>query len=447
MHKKKGELYKMACIRQKKNGSYKIIISCGYDPAGKKLTKTITFTPETYTKTGKLKAEKTIEREVNEFAADFEKKVLTGEYTAGYTMTLAVYAEKYLEEYARENQAPRTFQSTEKTLSAFVANFGYMTLETLNPLFLQGYFNDMAKIQSQTGSGTLSHGTIKRRAAVLSAALSQAVRWNLLKENPMNRVQIKSREAGSSPQALKCFTQEQAETFLQVLESSLIYSYASRSRTDCSGNVYQVSEYQSARTTSLQLRFFFYLAMFTGCRRGELLALKWSDLDFNAGSVSISKSMCQIKGETIIKSTKTNSNRLISIPQVVVAVGRQWKKAQAEYRLAMGSQWADEGNVFTRWNGQYMGLDTPYQAFHRIIEHYDATRQPGAPELPLIPLHGLRHTAATLLIANGVDVRTVSGRLGHANTSTTLNIYAHTLEEFDRKASDVLEEILTVKKV
>lgn len=114
----------------------------------------------------------------------------------------------------------------------------------------------------------------------------------------------------------------------------------------------------------------------------------------------------------------------------------------------MGSQWADEGNVFTRWNGQYMGLDTPYQAFfHRIIEHYDATRQPGAPELPLIPLHGLRHTAATLLIANGVDVRTVSGRLGHANTSTTLNIYAHTLEEFDRKASDVLEEILTVKKV
>ena len=67
-------------------------------------------------------------------------------------------------------------------------------------------------------------------------------------------------------------------------------------------------------------------------------------------------------------------------------------------------------------------------------------------ELPLIPLHGLRHTAATLLIANGVDVRTVSGRLGHANTSTTLNIYSHALEEFDRKAADVLEQVLTFKK-
>ena len=75
-----------------------------------------------------------------------------------------------------------------------------------------------------------------------------------------------------------------------------------------------------------------------------------------------------------------------------------------------------------------MGLDTPYQAFHRIIRNYNATRQPDAPELPLIPLHGLRHTAATLLIAYGTDVRTVAGRLGHSNTSTTLNIYAEYLQ-------------------
>ena len=95
---------------------------------------------------------------------------------------------------------------------------------------------------------------------------------------------------------------------------------------------------------------------------------------------------------------------------------------------------------------QIMGLDTPYQAFHRIIIHYNATRQPDEVELPLIPLHGLRHTAATLLIANSVDVCTVSGRLGHANTSTTLNIYSHALEEFDRKAAEVLEQVLTVKK-
>ena len=89
-----------------------------------------------------------------------------------------------------------------------------------------------------------------------------------------------------------------------------------------------------------------------------------------------------------------------------------------------------------------MGLDTPYQAFHWIIQNYNATRQPDAPELPLIPLHGLRHTAATLLIAYGTDVRTVAGRLGHSNTSTTLNIYAEYLNELDRSASDKLDNLL-----
>ena len=77
-----------------------------------------------------------------------------------------------------------------------------------------------------------------------------------------------------------------------------------------------------------------------------------------------------------------------------------------------------------------------------LIRHYNAQRPEGTPELPLIPLHGLRHTAATLLIGQGVDIWTVSGRLGHASTSTTLNIYSHALKELDKAASDKLEEAL-----
>ena len=92
-----------------------------------------------------------------------------------------------------------------------------------------------------------------------------------------------------------------------------------------------------------------------------------------------------------------------------------------------------------------MGLETPLRAFHRIINNYNANRSPAAPELPKIPLHGLRHTAATLLIGHGVDIRTVSGRLGHANTSTTLNIYAEYLDELDRSAADKLEDLLLRK--
>ncbi|MFR4784860.1 MAG: site-specific integrase [Pilosibacter sp.] len=170
----------------------------------------------------------------------------------------------------------------------------------------------------------------------------------------MARVQIKDQTTGSAPQGPKCFSQEQAEKFLLLLDNVQTYAYGSRSRIDTAGKIYQVSEYQSARTVALQLKFLFYLAMFTGCRRGELLALQWSDLDFDKGSVSISKSLCCPDGKKIIKPTKTNHDRSISIPQIVVTLGKQWKHEQNLYRLSIGSRWINEDNVFIRWNGDSM---------------------------------------------------------------------------------------------
>ena len=90
-----------------------------------------------------------------------------------------------------------------------------------------------------------------------------------------------------------------------------------------------------------------------------------------------------------------------------------------------------------------MGLEPPYKIFRRVIQNYNIDH-PANP-LPLIPLHGLRHTAATILIGSGVDLSTVSGRLGHSCASTTLNIYSHAIEELDWKAADVLADVLTKK--
>lgn len=102
---------------------------------------------------------------------------------------------------------------------------------------------------------------------------------------------------------------------------------------------------------------------------------------------------------------------MLAIPAPVLAMARQWKTEQMRYRLAIGTQWNGTGSVFIRWNGSQMGLDTPYRAFRRIVKNYNTNRAKDEPKLPLIPLHGLRHTAATLLISRGVDVRTVSGWL------------------------------------
>lgn len=434
----------MAYIKQKSNGSYLITVSCGRDSKDKKITRSTTFRPELFTSKGHPKSEKTIEKEVAAFAANFEKKVLTGTYTEGNTLTFEKYTERYLEEYATLFQAPRTLQSTKSTLKLFNADFGYMTLEALNPLFLQEYVNKMLKTKKASDKAcTLSHGTVKRRMAVLSAALSQAVRWNLIDRNPMDHVMIKDTKKEATDNKLMHFTQEQAEIFLNALTDPLIYKYQPRSRKDNAGNIYQIQEYQTEHSIHLQLKLFFYLAMFTGCRRGELVALKWSDFDFTDSSISITKSTCRADGVTITKTTKTKGSiRTIAVPSVVMDIAKCWKTEQARYRLMLGSKWEGDKFVFIQWNGRQMGLETPYQAFRRIIDNYNSNRKENMPELPHIPLHGLRHTAATLLISQGVDIRTVSGRLGHSSTSTTLNIYSHALRELDKTASDKLENLL-----
>lgn len=432
----------MAYIKKKKDNAYLITVSCGRDSSGRKITRSVTYRPDLLTAKGNPKSETAIQKEINAYAMDFEKKVLTGHYTEGHNMTFEEYSRKYLEEYAEVNQAPRTLESTRAAVSLFVSAFGYMTLTNLSPLYLQEYINTMLNTKKAAGKpGTLSQGTVKRRAAVLSAMLSQAVRWNLIESNPMDRVQVK--KPAATEEKPMCFTQEQAEIFLSILDKPLVYEYGKRIRKDTEGNICQIQEYQADRNIRLQLKLFFYLAMFTGCRRGELIALTWNDINFAENSISITKSACRVKGETIIKSTKTKgSNRVIAIPAIVMDVARRWKKEQAEYRLTIGSQWIGSDHVFIQWNGIQMCLDTPYQAFHRIIKNYNSQKADNAPELPLIPLHGLRHTAATLLISQAVDVRTVSGRLGHASTSTTLNIYSHALKELDKTASDKLEAAL-----
>ena len=437
----------MAYIKRKKDNAYLITVSCGRDSMDKKITKSVTFRPELLTAKGHPKTEKTIEREVQAYAMEFEKKVLSGAYQDGETLTFFQSMLKNI--YGNMPRLPRhhALLIARAAISQFVQDFGYMNLASLNPLYLQEYVNQLHNTPKANGRpGKLSDGTIRRRMAVLSAMLSQAVRWNLIGSNPAERVQVRSFQTAPDTQKVQCFNQEQATIFLQLLDSPLVYQYSSRIRADRAGNAYRIDDYRAEHSIQTQLKFFFYLAMFTGCRRGELLALEWSDIDTGTSVIHITKSVCRVDGAVIVKPTKTKGSvRDIAVPASVMTLARQWKSEQAQERLRIGSKWHSGNYVFTQWNGQRMGLDTPYQAFHRIIQNYNATRQPDAPELPLIPLHGLRHTAATLLIGHGVDIRTVSGRLGHANTSTTLNIYAEYLDELDRSAADKLNDLLIRK--
>jgi integrase len=194
------------------------------------------------------------------------------------------------------------------------------------------------------------------------------------------------------------------------------------------------------------------MSIFGGFRRGELVALTWNDIDFENNSVAINKSSAYVDKKTITKSPKSiSSNRLISLPDFIIAMARHWKIEQAKYKLELGDQWVvTEGNglkyVFTQWNGKQMAPSTPYQTFKKIIGWYNETVENEDKKLPDIPLHGLRHTSASLLISKNLDIQTISGRLGHSSSNVTLGIYAHSFKKMDKVAADILGDMLPAKK-
>lgn len=241
---------------------------------------------------------------------------------------------------------------------------------------------------------------------------------------------------------IKFFTPDQATTFLEYLEQPQTVKVKGHSRTDDTGIQYAVGDYEITKEVPEQYRVLYNLAIYTGLRKGELLALEWADIDFENNTVKVSKSCSVVAGEQVTKCPKTKtSNRLVSIPRFLTLRLRALRASRIAYRLSLGDYWKGADWVFIQENGRQMNYCTPNQTMVKIINRYNAGK-PEDKQLPSIPFHGLRHTSATLLIASKQDVRTVSSRLGHAQASTTMNIYAHALQETDRKAVNALENML-----
>lgn len=178
----------------------------------------------------------------------------------------------------------------------------------------------------------------------------------------------------------------------------------------------------------------FTLLIYCGMRRGELLGLEWKDINFDTNVLSINRTSQYTNEKGIYTDdVKTaSSRRSMKLSDEVTELLKEYKVWQDEKRLAIGDKWTDTDRLFTQWNGLPMSLSTPYKWLQ------DFTKKNN---LPKINIHSLRHTNATLLIRQGVNVRTVAGRLGHSVTSTTLNIYSHELQSADAAAADSLSNI------
>lgn len=253
--------------------------------------------------------------------------------------------------------------------------------------------------------------------------LSTAVRWQLIEYNPCDRVKVPKTDKKSKK--VRCFTIEQTQVFLEALERSYPVTRKPHTRKNASRKESTVKEYVQPYQLPTQLILFFNLAVFVGPRRSELVALTWNDIDYESGTLSIDKATVTADNEVYTKAPKNEtSERTLTLPRSVIEMMKRYRIEQQEYRLPIGDQWIGKDYIFIQWNGAQMHPDTPYKAFKKFIERYNSTIENESDKLPNITLHDLRHTSATLLIADTLDIRTVANRLGHAQTSTTLNIYA-----------------------
>lgn len=403
----------MASITKRGN-TYSIRISCGRDVNDKQIIQSTTWTPDP-TKTAKQN-----EKSLQQFAMEFEISVKNGKYLDGEKITFQEFSKKWLEEYANVQLEKTTTAFYESMLNIHVLPaIGHLKIARIQPAHLNKLYMDMMKHRKDGREGGYSPTTIKRAHATICSIMSTAMQWNIILDNPCERVKPPKQTRNSKD--VEFFTIEQTESFLGELEKET-----------------------KEGTIKLQHNIFMQLAIFCGMRRGEAIALTWSDINFTDNTISISKSTSIVHGKPITKAPKNETSiRTISVPGHIMKLLKRYHIEYNTYRLTTGSQWDGNDYVFIQWNGAQMYPSTPYFVFKDIINRYNKDHEDALPD---IPLHGLRHTSATLLISQNVDVRTVSNRLGHAQTSTTMNIYSHSLQKKDVAAADTLENLFQNKK-
>lgn len=383
----------------KRGNSYRIRCSCGYDTNGKQIMKSKTWKPE------KNMTQKQVEKELKRQTVLFEEEC-QGNQVQGGSVKFQTFAAQWFEEYAtiklKERTRERYMELSQRTYTAI----GHLKLDKINTRQVQCFINQLGQdgINQRTG-GRLSPKTIKHYLSFVSTIFDYAIRMGIVKENPCKHV-ILPEQAKTEKQ---CYTIEETQTFLQLLE-------------------YEPLKYQ----------VFFTLAIYGGFRRAELLGLEWSDIDFQNNTIEICRSSLYTKEKGVYTDTpKTaKSSRILKVPQQVILLLKQYKKQQNQERLRAGDKWNITNRLFVNWNGMPMNPGTPYEWLKRFCDRN---------QLNFYGVHAFRHLNASLLIHSGVDIRTVSAALGHSNTTTTLNIYAHTFAQTQARASQAIAEVLKLK--
>lgn len=387
------------------------MFSGGFDGAGKRIrhTKTIHVTSD-----NEEKQEKEARQQLALFISEIEK----GQAASSGKMTLNEFFEYWLKNYAEVNHAPKTISYNKGLFKRIRQALGHKRIDKIEPKHLLEFYRNLREPikevrKKQIDPDTplppeyLSPNTIRKYHVLLHTLFEKSTKWQFTAYNPAEKVEPPKAERTTK----KIYDEETTGRFLLHLQSE-----------------------------ELRYRAMALLSLSTGMRRGELFGLEWRHINFDAGTINIEQASQYLPEKGIFTKDPKNegSNRLVSISTSIIALLKQYKAEQNAKRLELGVDWAgsekpENDRIFTTWNGKPAHPDSINTWLKKFIKDNN---------LPLITPHSFRHMAATYLITSGTDLRTVAGKLGHSNSTTTQIVYSHLLKSAEKETANVLEDFL-----
>jgi integrase len=380
-------------IRQRSSGSFEIRYSLGPDSAtGKRRIATTTV------KGNRRAAEKELRRLL--------RTLDTGEHVDPTRMTVRQWLAAWLAA-VREEVSPKSHERYSEIADNFlVPELGAIALTKLAPAHIQVAYSKWAIEGRRDGKpGGLSPRTRRHIHRILYSALARAVEQQVLARNPADG--FKKRLPKVERKEMVTLTVEQSARLLDAIAHSRVYWPT-------------------------------LIALATGMRRGEILALRWRNVDFDRGSIRVMESLEQTKTGLRFKAPKTEKARAITLPAFAIGELRRLKQQQAEELLKLGVQQTADTLVCGRADGQpHAPLSLTYE-FARLMGRMK--------DLPRVRFHDLRHSHATQLLASGVHPKIAQERLGHSTISTTLDLYSHVSDTMQTEAAARLDAVFKSAK-
>jgi integrase len=365
-------------IRRRGEGSWELKYETGTDPhTGKRTTRYASF--------------KGTKREAQAELVRLMETVRRGGHIDPIKLSLTKYFDRWEQGWLALQVGPKTRERYIELLRLHVRpHIGALLLHKLQPVHLAELYGKLLK-------QGLSPSTIAHVHRVVRKALTVAMEWSLLSRNPA----AVAKPPRGQAREIEIITVEQAQKILHCFRGRSLYPIIA-------------------------------LALATGMRRGELLALRWNNVDLDAGRIQVERSLEQTKAGLRIKEPKTKHGRRgIRVPPSVVAELRAHWTQQQQHRLKLGlGRAGNDDLVFPRWDGTLRSPNATSTEWRQLLAEF---------KLPAVSLHALRHTHASQLIAAGMDVITISRRLGHASATITLNVYGHLFGSGDDRAAEIIE--------